>query len=197
MPGRESNSFDPDLYESLTENDRFILHVIIEEGFDHFSFDGLKRRVRVHQETLSRTLVRLEDQGIVEKTSKGYEVTSKPKRSEVYLMNNSLDYIPLIQTLLPPGISFQEVLSSLRGRWFGVLRWIGYSKKEDDEMTLKWITEDGEIQVDATFFSDSTLNIDAKLLKRKNNLSDAVKASHQLMSYIVRLYSRKRAASKS
>jgi hypothetical protein len=148
--------------------------------------------VGMHQETLSRTLDRLEEQHIVENTSKGYKVSVNIKRPEIYLLNNSAQSsIPLIQTLLPPDISIQRLLLNLRGKWFGVLRWLGYSKKDDsdnEEITLKWITDDGGIQINAIFLED-TLSIEAKLRKNKE-LSDAIKASYRLMEHMVKVYSK-------
>ena len=174
------------------ENDKIILQTIKDEHLTEFSFDGLKRLVGMHQETLSRTLDRLEEQHMVENTPKGYKVSVNIKRPKIYLLNNSAQSsIPLIQTLLPPDISIQRLLLNLRGKWFGVLRWLGYSKKGDsnnEEITLKWITDDGGIQINAIFLGD-TLSIEAKLRKNKE-LSDAIKASYRLMEHMVKVYSK-------
>lgn len=174
------------------ENDKIILQTIKDEHLTEFSFDGLKRIVGMHQETLSRTLDRLEEQHMVENTPKGYKVSVNIKRPKIYLLNNSAQSsIPLIQTLLPPDISIQRLLLTLRGKWFGVLRWLGYSKKGDsnnEEITLKWITDDGGIQINAIFLGD-TLSIEAKLRKNKE-LSDAIKASYRLMEHMVKVYSK-------
>jgi hypothetical protein len=84
-------------------------------------------------------------------------------------------------------MSIEELMADLSGRWFGSLRWLGYAKN-GDSATLKWITEDGGIQVDATF-SDGSLRIDAKLLSEQD-LNLAIRASYQLMAYVSRIYSR-------
>jgi hypothetical protein len=78
-------------------------------------------------------------------------------------------------------------VTDLAGRWFGTLRWLGYAKS-GEAIILKWITEDGGIQVDAAF-SDSALSIEAKMLSDKN-LDTALMASYQLMGYISRIYER-------
>jgi DNA-binding transcriptional ArsR family regulator len=205
MPKEQENKehIDFDLNESvyISDKGRIILHIINEENLKEFSFDGIKRRIGMHQETLSRNLNRLEDQHMVEKTANGYRATAKAKRSILHLLDNTNNvsvHIPLIQTVLPQDIDCQQLLTSLRGRWFGRLRWLGYSEKkqkdDDDndyctsENTFKWITDDGEIQVDA-IFSNYVLNIEAKLLKNKKEINDAIKVSHQLMRHIFRLYS--------
>ena len=203
MPKEQENKehIDFDLNESvyISDKGRIILHIINEENLKEFSFDGIKRRIGMHQETLSRNLNRLEDQHMVEKTANGYRATARAKRSILHLLDNTNNvsvHIPLIQTVLPQDIDCQQLLTSLRGRWFGRLRWLGYSEKkqkDDDndyctsENTFKWITDDGEIQVDA-IFSNYVLNIEAKLLKNKKEINDAIKVSHQLMRHIFRLY---------
>jgi DNA-binding PadR family transcriptional regulator len=171
------------------ENDTNVLRVIGEEDLMGFTFDGLKRRLGMHPETLSRVLYRLEDEGIVEKGSSGYRVTEKGKeflRLHPLSINGSC--LPLLQTLLSPDVPIQQIVSDLKGKWFGVLRWLGYSKNDED-VTLKWITEDGEVQVDAKF-SKGELSIEAKQLQDKD-LNSALKASYQLIGYISKLYSRR------
>ena len=48
-----------------------------QEDLSLFTFDGLKRRMGLHPETLSRILNRLEAEGIVKKSSEGYTVTKE------------------------------------------------------------------------------------------------------------------------
>lgn len=209
MPEDERNSSNDDEFPaSLTENDKMTLSIIREEELTDFSFDGLRRRLGIHQQTLSRILDRLEDRGIIEKTPRGYTVTKKGrKRLETYLLNNNNNlvaspYFPLIQTLLPGDIGMPLLLSTLQSKWFGTLRWFGCSRKDydddddDNEVTFKWLTEDGEIQVDAAF-SSSSLSIEAKFLKENDTMmSDAIKAAHQLIDHIIRLYSRQQSGTK-
>lgn len=203
----ESNSSDDgEIPASLNDKDKMTLNIIREEELTDFSFDGLRRRLGIHQQTLSRILDRLEDRGIIEKTPRGYTVTKKGRRRlETYLLNIDSNlvaspYFPLIQTLLPGDIGMPLLLSTLQSKWFGTLRWFGCSRKDyddnNDEVTFKWLTEDGEIQVDATF-SSSSLSIDAKFLKENHTMmSDAIKAAHQLIDHIIRLYSRQSGGTK-
>lgn len=179
----------PDIGDSsLNQWDTDVLNLIGDEGLTRFTFDGLKRRLGVHPETLSRVLGRLEDQGIVEKLQGGYSVTQKARNLfRLKPLNATESPVSLLQTLLPPDIPIKQVVSDLSGKWFGALRWLGYAKN-DGSVTLKWITEEGGIQVDATF-SEGALRIDAKLLSDQD-MDLALSASCQLMGYISKVYSR-------
>lgn len=173
---------------SLSERDHDVLKVIEEEDLTSFTFGGMKRRLGAHPETLSRILYRLEDQGILEKDFEGYSVTSKAKEIlGLHPLNTIEPSVSLLQTLLPPDVPTQRIISELKGRWFGVLRWLGYSEN-DESITLKWVTDDGGIQVDANFSGDE-LNVEAKLLGEKD-LNLALNASYQLIGYVSKIYSR-------
>lgn len=168
------------------ERDREVLRFIADEGLLGFTFEGLKRSLGAHPETLSRILDRLEDQRVLQKTDHGYQVTQIGR--EVVGMKQlaaSEPRVTLLRTLLPHVENSREAVAPLRGRWFGPLRWLGYS--EDEKGTnMKWVTEDGGIQVDA-IFTDGELTIEGRIREGKD-LTDAIKASHQLVGYISRIY---------
>jgi len=170
------------------ERDINVLHIIDEEDLTSFAFEGLKRRLKMHPETLSRILYRLADQDILKKGNNGYTLTSKAKE---LLKPNSLDStnpsLRLLQTFLPPEVPIKKVISNLKGKWFGVLRWLGYSITNEG-VNLKWITEDGGTIISA-IFSQGKLYIDAKMVT-ENDLNAALNASHQLMGYITKLISK-------
>lgn len=169
----------------ITPRDSNILQAIQGEGLTVFTFDGLKRLLGVHQEMLSRVLERLEDEDLVEKVPEGYRVTVRGDELFPRPLSSAQPRIPIVQSLLPQDVDIQWIVSRLKGRWFGSLRWLGYSQS-DEGVVLKWITEDDGIQVDAKF-TDAFLNIEAKVGEGKE-VSHAVKASHQLLGYISRLY---------
>jgi DNA-binding Lrp family transcriptional regulator len=166
---------------SLSERDADVLQLLEAEGLATFTFDGLKRRAGLHPETLSRILARLEEEGIIKKSREGYSVNPKITALKLQPPQKEIPSTPLIQTYLPSDLLTQQLILQLKGKWFGVLRWLGISENSQG-VTLKWITEDGGIQVSANI-QGSALNIDAKFLTN-NNLNLALKASYQLMSLI-------------
>ena len=176
---------------SLSERDTDVLSLIDEEDLTTFTFDGLKRRMGLHPETLSRILSRLEEEGIVKKTPEGYEVTPKIAQLKLGPVRREAQTASLLQTFLPSNMLVQNLISELKGRWFGVLRWLGMSENSEG-VTLKWVTEDGSIQLAASI-SGTSLNIDSKFLT-SNNLDLALKAAYQLMTHIGKLCNTTRSA---
>jgi hypothetical protein len=173
----------PDDY-SLSERDADVVALIENEDLAIFTFDGLKRRTGLHSETLSRILNRLEQEGIIKKEAEGYRVTPKITELKLQQPRTEKPSTQLIQTFLPSDLMTQQLIVSLKGKWFGVLRWLGISENNQG-VTLKWITEDGGIQIAANI-QGTALNIEAKFLTN-NNLNLALKASYQLMANIGKL----------
>ncbi|HLQ03199.1 MAG TPA: helix-turn-helix domain-containing protein [Nitrososphaerales archaeon] len=186
----EGDRMNPDVPNSLrSERDGAVLNFIEEEELTGFTFDGLRRKMGTHPETLSRILGRLQEDGIVEAAADGYRVTDKARGVMVIHPLATTSNIPLLSTLLPYDIGVREIVSELKGRWFGTLRWIGYSENEEGT-TLKWVTENGRVQIDAKF-SNGELHVEAKAAAG-NTLNDAVRAAHELVGHISRIYSRSR-----
>ncbi len=168
-----------------------MLSLIEKEDLTLFTFDGLKRRCGIHPETLSRVLSRLEDEGIIKKSPQGYTVTPKITKLKLNHATKEEHTSTLLQTYLPSDLMTQQVIDDLKGRWFGLLRWLGMSETSRG-VTLKWVTEDGGIQI-AADIQGTQLNIEAKFLS-SNNLNLALKATHQLMTNISKLYQTSKAA---
>ena len=166
---------------SLSERDAGILALIETEDLATFTFDGLKRRTGLHPETLSRILSRLEQEGIIKKGLEGYRVTPKITELKLSSPKKETPTTTLIQTYLPSDLVTHRLILNLKGKWFGSLRWFGISENSQG-VILKWITEDGAIQI-AAHIQGTVLNIEAKFLTN-NNIDFALKASYQLMSLI-------------
>ena len=162
----------------LRGHDAEILTFLESEELDHFTFDGLQHSLQLHPETLTRSLSRLEDGGLIQKTLEGYrtmEHGAHPANA------SGTHLLQLAQTLLPTGTTPDSLLSQLRGRWFGRLRWLGYGTG-----TLKWVTLDGHVRLHARL-EGPLLTIQASL-GEEASVDEAVQASHQLLSQMSGLY---------
>jgi hypothetical protein len=169
----------------LSERDAEVIRFIEEEDLAAFTFEGLRRKLGTHSETLSRILHRLEEQSVLERADDGYHVTRKGRElMGPRPLSASKHRVPILRTLLPNGQYPRDVISSLKGRWFGPLRWLGYSEDESGT-TMKWVTEDGAVQIDA-IFSDGELAIEGNVSEGKD-LAEAIKASYQLVGFLSRV----------
>lgn len=179
------SAFDPD-ESNLTARDTGVIQTIMEEGLTVFTFDGLKRLLGLHQEKLSRIIDRLEEEGLLEKVPEGYRVTVRGSELAPRPLGSAMPTVPIVQSLLPRDVDLQGVISGLKGRWFGKLRWLGYTQN-DEGVVLKWIADEEGFQIDAKF-TENYLSIDAKIGETRE-ASEAVKAAHQLLGHISRSYS--------
>ena len=118
------------------------MNMLSSESDATYSFQGMKRRLGLHQEKLTRILKRLEDDNLVLKTDEGYKVLHHSRKTTRHLDEGE----PVIRGQLPPGINPSVLTSKLKGRWFKNFRWVGYANGTD-ELSLYWITEDNKFQV--------------------------------------------------
>ncbi len=178
----------------VSPRDAGVVRAIEEEGLSVFTFDGLRRITGAHPETLSRSLERLEDGGLVVKSPEGYSVTDKARGSFAARPTfGGATRVPILHTFLPYEASMGTIVSALKGRWFDTIRWVGMSDTEEG-LVMKWVTEDGTALIDARF-SAGQLDIDAKVAKDAD-LPKAVRAAHQLVGRISRLYASPRPGSR-
>ncbi len=184
IPLLNVNLRDLPISSSLGYRDGDVISFLENENLTAFTFDGLKRRLGLHSETLSRILSRLENEEIITKTGEGYVVNPKIDRLKFYPQQTEEPSTPLLQTFLPSTMMTRELVAKLKGKWFGSLRWLGTSETSEG-ITLKWVTEDGSLQLNANV-QGSALNIEGKFLT-SNNLDFALRTAYQLMAYINRL----------
>ena len=170
----------------VSPRDAEVVRAIEEEELTVFTFDGLRRITGAHPETLSRSLERLEDGGLVVRSPEGYSVTDKAKESfAARPAYGGAKKVPILHTFLPYEASVKTIVLALKGRWFDTIRWVGMAEA-DDGLVMKWVTEDGTATIDARF-SAGQLDIDAKVANEAD-LPKAIRAAHQLLGRISRLY---------
>ncbi len=172
----------------LRGHDEEVLNFLASEELTNFTFDGLQRSLHLHPETLSRSLNRLEEAGIVERSPQGYHTKRRLHGPQpVGLQAPEMHTVQIAQTLLPAYTNPDSLLLAVEGRWFGRLRWLGHSMSQNN-LTLKWITEDGNIQLHAKL-EESALTINARL-RTESSLDEAVSVAHQLLSQLTLLQAR-------
>ena len=131
----------------LRQSDIDILEILFDNGDENtiatFTFNGLKIRSNLHQEILSRSLKRLKELGLIDKTKLGYNFNKKGKFIFSKLKsvlneerNNQTKYTQIIQVSVPFKIS-QQIVQNLSGKYFGSLRWIGMIQNMKGYQ-LKW-----------------------------------------------------------
>lgn len=103
------------------------------------AFSGLRRALHAHPESLSRSLRRLEREGLVERSDGGYRALGElPRRAS----SPATGLRAIAQVDLPPGTPPDSVLGRLAGRWFGALRWVGRVDGPSGPL-LAWAQRDG------------------------------------------------------
>ncbi len=140
-------SLESDSYlASLRDLDIDVLRTLGgDEG--RVAFQGLRRRMNVHQERLSRSLQRLEEEGLVSKGPRGYVLTEKGSAfAHRWFTQSPSEFTVILQSFLPTDLSPNQVAARLEGKWFGNLRWLG-AKDDPDGSTLRWVTEETGIEV--------------------------------------------------
>lgn len=102
------------------------------------AFNGLRRALGAHPESLARALRRLEREGLVDRSDDGYRSLSPEVAPAASLAN---DLRPIARVRLPPGASADAVLGRLSGHWFGTLRWVGVIDRPGGRL-LAWARRD-------------------------------------------------------
>ena len=184
-------SADPsarDAIDDLREHDREVLEFLSKEPASQVAFQGLRRRLGIHPEQLSRALHRLADDELVERTDVGYRVT--PRALQVLSPESQRSEetgVTILQTYLPANLDLRGLVRALRGSWIGPLRWYGLSEFADG-MRLAWALEDDTIRLE-TFIRPGQLVVTAKVAG-PSHLDDATRLGHLLFQHIAREASR-------
>ncbi|MDA4131012.1 MAG: MarR family transcriptional regulator [Thaumarchaeota archaeon] len=183
-----------DELEQPSDNDLLVLKAIGEdEEAQELSFQGIKRKLGVHQETLSRALHRLQRDGFVERLEHAYRISPKglttisqgkqPFRPKI---DSVIDpyLVSLLQAKLPTDVNVNEIVNALSYRWFGNLRWLG-STQTPDSATLSWITNDSGLKISVRIKEDA-LNIET-IPTSAYSVSEASRAAFQLFDLITKV----------
>ncbi len=139
--------------EALADRDAGILNELARHGEARVAFQGLRRRLDIHQQSLTRALRRLERDGFLTRHDDGYALTEvgfaalADGRAAVDTPHaGPSDILPLVHAILPPDVDADHVADRLAGRWYRGLRWYGQSGGPG-ETVLTWLTEPGDREV--------------------------------------------------
>jgi len=163
------------------DREREVLGYLSSNQDSFYSFQGLRRRLGLHQETLARTLKRLEEANMIERTSEGYRIKEPNKSFSFTINTQELAAQPLIEAYLPAKVDITVLFQKLRGRWFSDFRWLGYSR-DRTSVSLSWVSEDGRRQVQAKI-GEGKIEITSET---RNGQDDAfrVTAAYELFDYV-------------
>lgn len=184
-------SVDPrseDRLLDLREHDREVLEFLSKDPAAQIAFQGIRRRLGIHPEQLSRALHRLADDNLVQKTEVGYRVT--PKALQFISPREWAHDVPgttILQTYLPADVDLRALVAGLRGSWIGPLRWFGLSES-DEGLRLTWALEDGAIRLE-TQVRAGQLAVVAHVSSHAD-LDDATRLGHLLFRQIADAVSR-------
>jgi len=125
----------PEAAEDSPLDDRVVEFLAERPG--RVAFNGLRRALDAHPESLVRSLRRLERHGVVRHEANGYALTDRP---DVPAPPAPRRPTPFAEVTLAPGVSRTELFGRLAGRWFGRLRWVGLYEPADGPW-LVWSVE--------------------------------------------------------
>ena len=114
-----------------------VLHYLSERS-GTIPFNGLRRALGAHPESLSRALRRLEREGSVVRGSDGYSLTVPGPDPGPFPERRSARSVATLE--LPPRVDRETLFGALVGRWIGSLRWGGVYDRPGDPW-LAWSLE--------------------------------------------------------
>ena len=160
-----------------------------DEDAKDLSFQGIRRKLGLHQETLSRSLHRLQRDGYLERLEHAYRIS--PKGLSTISRENAEEKkktefaepysVSLLRARLPEDVSISELVEALSFRWFGNLRWLG-STLSPDSAVLSWITSDTGLKMSVRI-KDESLTIESAPVSG-SSMAEASRAAFELFDHI-------------
>jgi DNA-binding MarR family transcriptional regulator len=196
----EKKDYNNDEHSSLIDdfrmNDNKILSLLNRDaGSNYYSFRGLMRKLNLHQQSLARSLNRLQDLGLIEKSDTGYKLTkdgilvlSKGNAKSSHKTKNGKEFIQLLQTYIPVNVKSRDLIHALIGKWFNNLRWTGLIESELGCM-LQWISDDGSFQVNLRIVCDYIV-IETNAISHREKI-EAMIGSYRIFEHIAKISQKK------
>lgn len=182
LPGRqalfvgsnESLALNSKLLDELRDNDNKILLLLKgnTNGDSSYTFNGLVRELNIHQQSLSRSIKRLIDLGLIEQMKNyGFRLTKLGRHlgvntasmtgNNMHRKYNQLAYLDMRITKF----DIDRITLKLTGKWFENLRWVGKINGSGASI-LKWKRCDNTFGINVIVMQNSLrIESDASLQK--------------------------------
>ena len=163
MPlGESTYDFDESeaIGEEVTSNELAILLLLASEAYSknsqaELSFQGIKTKLNLHQQKLTKALERLTQKNLIDKTLNGYRLS----KNAIKIVNSVLSSIGSNPNPDPKeyiGFEIKVPLNSknndlfklvylLKGRWFANWRWIGMFQNQTS-LKMEWQSISGDLE---------------------------------------------------
>ncbi|VVC05283.1 Uncharacterised protein [uncultured archaeon] len=165
-------------------NDSKVLDVLSENN-SNYTFRGIMRKLGMHQESLSRSLQRLHELDLIEKSQLGYRLSEKGAFLAKDDPRLKISYTPLLQTYVPSNVHASDIISSMAGRWFKNLRWIGMVESQTDHV-LQWLSEFGSFDLNLRV-APNYITIESSATDEKDK-ADAMISAYRIIQEVSKLY---------
>ena len=184
--------------DDFQTNDKKILSVLNQDSDlvdNQYTFNGLVRKLGIHQQSLSRALHRLENAGIILRTESGYKLSKNlrsvlVKKSRIDLEHlakkiskQHLHFVQILQLYIPFNVKVGEIVDKLVGKWFGNLRWMGLIEG-DGGYVLQWANSD-KFQVNLKIISRYA-TIESNAVSEKDKAESMISA-HKIFEQITKV----------
>jgi regulatory ArsR family protein len=165
-------------------NDSKVLDVLSENN-SNYTFRGIMRKLGMHQESLSRSLQRLHELDLIEKSQLGYKLSERGAFLARDVPELKISNTPLLQTYIPSNVHVNDIISSIAGRWFKNLRWIGMVDCQNDHV-LQWMSELGTFGINLRIVPNYIIiETDAK---NEKDRSDAMVSAYRIIQEVSKIY---------
>ena len=139
--------------DELRPNDSKVLDALSENN-SIYTFSGIMRKIGMHQETLSRSLQRLSEQDLVQKSQNGYKLSKKVVLKKQ--TRSTRNFTPILRAYLPSDVDVTKLIDGIAGRWFKNLRWVAMVENKDEHL-LQWTDESGLFQINLRIVPNSII----------------------------------------
>ncbi len=199
-----SKEESPTDLEDLREIDKKILLLFASDPSSIFSFKAIERRLDLHQQSITRSLKRLLELDLLEKTTLGYKLFKEnnfltnpllgnndrfEEEKELFKRKNKRKFTQLIQIHIPLKNNIESIVNHLIGKWIGELRWDGLVTKETG-VTLRWIAFDKQNSNKIFHFNVNIVSeyivIESDADSDKNRI-DAIGYSNRIINEVIKV----------